>query len=75
MVGNDPETKVTPMSQYKKAIWAFFSSLIGGLALVITGHEGFADVTVAEWLVVAGQVVAVVGGVYGFRNDYGVGPE
>jgi hypothetical protein len=45
-----------------KAFAAGLAALIGGLLLVVTGGEGFGDVTTAEWLIVAGTVL----GSYGF---------
>ncbi len=45
-----------------KAVAAGLAALIGGLLLVVTGGEGIGDVTVAEWLIVAGTVL----GSYGF---------
>lgn len=49
------------MQSVAKAIVAGIAALIGSLLLVITGGEGFADVTTAEWLVVAGSVLGVYG--------------
>lgn len=57
------------MRIYAKAIVAFLTSLLGGLALVITGNEGFAAVTTNEWLVLAADVVVVTAGVFGIRNE------
>ena len=42
--------------------------LVGALAVVITGDEGFGDVTTAEWLIVSGEVLAVFAGVYFVPN-------
>lgn len=56
------------MPKYAKAIAAFVMSVLGGLAIVITGNEGFGDVTLNEWLVLAADVVATTAAVYGFRN-------
>jgi hypothetical protein len=47
-----------------KAIVAGLTALIGGLLLVITGNEGFGDVSVAEWLLVAGTVLGSYGVTY-----------
>lgn len=49
---------------YIKTIYAFFSSLIANLALVIEG-----GITAKEALGVAAAVLVVTGGVYGFPND------
>ncbi len=45
-----------------KAFAAGLAALVGGLVLVVTGEDTFADVSVAEWLIVAGMVL----GSYGF---------
>lgn len=55
------------MTWIKTAAKAFIGALIaliGGLVIVVTGSEGFADVTTNEWLVVVGQTLAVFAGVY-----------
>ena len=43
---------------YIKAAAAVLIVVIAALTAVIVGDEGFADVTTAEWLVVAGAAVA-----------------
>ncbi len=55
------------MTFVKSAIKAFLGALIalvGSLALLVTGDETLANVTQAEWLVVAGEVLAVFSAVY-----------
>lgn len=49
---------------YLKAIWAALSSLIASLGLVASD-----GITLTEGLGVAGAVVAITGGVFGFTND------
>ena len=53
---------------YAKAIVAFVTSLLGGLAIIITGPEGFADVLVAEWIALASSVVATTAAVFAVPN-------
>jgi hypothetical protein len=43
---------------YIKAFAAVLVVIIAALTAVIVGDEGFADVTTAEWLVVAGAALA-----------------
>ena len=43
-------------------------ALVGSLALIVTGDETLADVTTAEALVVAGEVLAVFAGVWYLPN-------
>lgn len=57
------------MKVYMKAIVAFVTATLGGLAIVITGNETFADVTLNEWLVLTGEIVLTTAAVYGFRNE------
>lgn len=64
------------MRVYAKAIVAFLTAALGGLALVVTGNEGFADVSTNEWLVLGADVVVTTAAVWGIRNaDSGVGVE
>lgn len=51
-------------SPYAKAIYAFVSTFISSLLLVV--DDG---ISTNEWLMVAGAVVAVTGGVFGLRNE------
>ena len=51
-----------------KAFVGAIIALVGGLAFVITGDEGFSDVTTNEWLIVAGEALAVFVGVYFVPN-------
>ncbi len=51
-----------------KAFLGALTALIGGLLLVISGGEGFSDVTTAEWLLVGLQVIGVFSAVYFPRN-------
>ena len=51
--------RITPVA---KALVAGLAALIGGLLLVVSEGEGFGDVTLTEWLIVAGTVL----GSYGF---------
>ncbi len=57
------------MGKYAKAIAGGAAALVGGLLLVVTGNETLADVTTAEWLLVAGQVLGTYGFVYAVRNQ------
>lgn len=59
------------MEFFKIAAKAFIGAaiaLVGSLALIITGDETLADVTTAEALVVAGEVLAVFAGVWFLPN-------
>jgi len=53
------------MNYYIKAIAAVLIVVVAALASVITGDDGFADVTTAQWLIVAGaalaEFVAIIG--------------
>ena len=53
------------MNYYIKAIAAVLIVIVAALAAVITGDEGFGDVTTAQWLIVAGaalaEFVAIIG--------------
>lgn len=51
------------MSPYAKAIFAFLSSLIGGLGLVAPG-----GITLVELLGVLSVVIVNTGGVFGLTN-------
>ena len=55
---------MTFIQKSAKAFLGATAALIGGLIIVITGSEGFSDVTTNEWLIVVGQVVAVFAAVY-----------
>ena len=46
------------MNYYIKAIAAVAVVILAALTSVIVGDEGFADVSTAEWLVVAGAALA-----------------
>jgi hypothetical protein len=59
---------VTWIKTAAKAFLGALTALIGGLLLVITGNEGFADVTTSEWLLVFLQVVGVFSAVYFPKN-------
>ena len=50
--------KVAP---YAKAVAGGVAAFVGSLMLVITGNEGFSDVTIAEWLLVVFNVLGVFG--------------
>ena len=55
------------MTFIKGALKAFLgaaAALAGSLALLVTGDETLANVTQAEWIVVAGEVIAVFSAVY-----------
>ena len=56
------------MSQYAKAIYGTIAAVIGSLALLLTGDEGFTDISTREWLIVAGEALAVGGIVFGVKN-------
>ncbi len=45
------------LSERRKAIRGAAVTLVGALSLVIVGNETIADVTTAEWLIVAGAVL------------------
>lgn len=65
------------MTFIQKAAKAFVGATIaaiGGLVIVITGAEGFADVTTNEWLVVAAQTLGVFAGVYFPTNKTTITP-
>lgn len=55
---------MTFIQKTAKAFLGALTALIGGLLLVVTGNEGFGDVTTAEWLLVALQVIGVFSAVY-----------
>lgn len=63
------------MSLYAKAIVAFVTTLLGQLAVVITDAEGFGDVTVNEWLVIAAAVVVTTAAVWGIPNAEPAEPD
>ncbi len=55
------------MTFVKKAAKAFLGAtvaLVGSLALIITGDETLSDISTAEALVVAGEVLGVFAAVY-----------
>ena len=56
------------ISPYAKAVAAAAAAAIGALLLVVTGSETLADVTVAEWLLVAGTVLGSFGFTYTIPN-------
>lgn len=56
------------IAPYAKAVAILVYLVAGGLALVITGGETFADVTLAEWLAVVLYVVFGTGLVYVVPN-------
>jgi hypothetical protein len=51
-----------------KAIAGGVGAAIGALLLVVTGNETLADVTTAEWLVVAGSILGNFGLVWVVPN-------
>lgn len=51
-----------------KAVFAGITVLISNLILVVGANEGFADITLNEWLVIFLAVIIAVGGVYGLKN-------
>ncbi len=55
---------MTFVQRSAKAFIGAAIAAIGGLVIVVTGSEGFGDVTTNEWLIVAGQTLAVFAGVY-----------
>ena len=55
------------MTFVRSAAKAFIGAaiaLVGSLALIITGDETLSDISTAEAIVVAGEVLAVFAGVY-----------
>ena len=58
------------MTKVDKAIWAFLSSLLGGLTTAVTAapQHTFGGVDTLGWLGVATLVLITTGGVYGFSN-------
>ncbi len=55
------------MTFIRSALKAFLGAavaLVGSLALIITGDETLSDISTAEAIVVAGEVLAVFAGVY-----------
>ena len=56
------------MSQYRKAIYGTLVSVVGSLALLVTGDETLSSVTQGEWLVVGAEALAVFGVVFGVTN-------
>ena len=59
------------MEFVKQAAKAFIGAaitLVGSLALIVTGDETLADITQAELLVVIGEVLAVFAGVWYLPN-------
>ena len=53
---------------YAKAIVAFVTSLLGGMAIIITGPEGFSDVLVSEWIALASSVAVTTTAVFAVPN-------
>lgn len=56
------------IAPYAKAVATLLFLIVGALALVITGTEGFGDVTLAEWLAAITFVVLGTGLVYAVPN-------
>lgn len=57
--------KVAP---YAKAFATLVFLIVSALALVITGTEGFGDVTLAEWIAAIAFIVLGTGLVYAVPN-------
>ncbi len=51
-----------------KAFLGALAAFVGSLALLVTGDETLANVTQAEWIVVAGEVIGVFSAVYFPKN-------
>lgn len=51
-----------------KAAVAAVLTLLGQLALLVTGDESLGDVTDAEWIVVVLATLTTTAGVYGIKN-------
>lgn len=45
------------LAERRKAIIAFVGAFLTALAVVVTGNESLADVTMAEWIVIAVAVL------------------
>ena len=56
------------IAKVAKAVAAAIAAAIGGLLLVMSGSDTFADVTTVEWLIVAGQILTVFGVAYEIPN-------
>ncbi len=56
------------IAEQAKAILAGVGAAAGALALILTGDEGFADVSTAEWLSVIMSVLATYGVVWSVPN-------
>lgn len=59
------------LSPIAKAVWAFLSSTVAALTLTVQAvpSHSLRDVGTLGWLVLAGSVLAITGGVYGFTNS------
>jgi hypothetical protein len=62
---------VNVVAPVAKAVAAAGAAFVGSLALYVTGDEGLGDVTVNEWLLVAGFVFAAFGVVWVVPNRRG----
>ena len=56
------------MLTFAKAIYATIISVLGSLAVVLTGDQGLGDLTTAQWVTVALAALIAGGGVYGITN-------
>jgi len=56
------------MLTFAKAIYATIISVLGSLAVVLTGDAGLGDLTTAQWVTVALAACIAGGGVYGISN-------
>lgn len=56
------------MLTFAKAIYATIISVLGSLAVVLTGDAGLGDLTTAQWVTVVLAALIAGGGVYGITN-------
>ncbi len=59
---------VTETKKIWKAVFLGLTALLTGLAVVTVGDAGLSGVNTSQVLVIAGSVLAAVGGVFGFAS-------
>jgi len=64
------------MSRYAKAVWAALSSFVASMLVALeslqaagVNNPGLGDLSTTAWFTVAASVLAVTGGVFGFKNS------
>jgi len=62
-------TAVTEVKKIWRAAFLGLTALLSGLAVVTVGDAGLSAINTSQWIVIAGLVLAAVGGVYGLSKD------